>query len=308
MEGKWQRLSPPKHEGLPPLLYKFNTTSKSYAIYITDLTQLWREELSYKQVLKRAEEDNTTIDPGEDPGQFKVLLQKIEEALHNSPGSSMALTLGSGFETDSLHLQLSTRLPAPLKPLKWNVYLSREPYTASTNHLLLPLMREETDWEARQQTLLEHLKQKDWVLAKLFDKVEAMGIDLSTVFPGTSGLRGARKETSLEQAAKYIKGAAPFNEQAWLNDNQKSSESGLAASLLTAVIKSGPDDLGLKGLSPPPDKWWESLDGSRTIEVAPEPEESIEMESVTIQVPEDKKPMDIDTASEDEDNEFEVRA
>ena len=93
-----------------------------------------------------------------------------------------------------------------------------------------------------------------------------------------------------------------------MNDNQKSSESGLAASLLTAVIKSGPDDLGLKGLSPPPDKWWQSLDGSHTIEVAPEPEESIEMEPVTIQEPEDKKHMDIDTAPEDEDNEFEVRA
>lgn len=307
MEGEWQRLSLPKHEGLPPLLYKFNTASKSYEIYITDLTQLWREQLSYKQVLKRAEEDNTTVDPGEDPEQFKVLLQKINAALCSSPGSSMALTPGSGSKTDSLHLQLSIKLPAPLKPLKWNVYLSREPYTASTNHLLLPLMRAEKNWEARQQTLLEHLKQKDWVLAKLFDKIEAMGIDLSTIFPGTSGLRGTRNETSLAQAAKYIKGVAPFNEQAWLNHNQEPSEPGVAASLLTAISGSGPDESGLEGLSAPPDKWWESLDASCTIGVTPQPEGSEEEEPVTTKELGDTNQMDIDTASEDEDDEFEVR-
>lgn len=302
MESPWQRLSLPRQDGLPLLLFKLNTTPKSYEIYITDLTQLWREQLSYKQVLKRAEEDDTTIDPSEDPGQFAVLLQKIDEALRNSPGSSMALTPGPGREPDSLHLQLSIKLPGPLKPLKWNVYLSKRPYTESTDHLLLSLLREERNSEMRQRTLLEHLKQKDWVLAKLFDKIEAMGVDLSTIFPGTAGVRGARKETSLAQAAKYIKGVAPFDEREWLEDNQST----LGASLARAVSETASDESGLDGLHPPPDKWWESLDARNNVEETPEPEEN--REEPAPQEPETMKQMDIDTASEDEDDEFEVRA
>lgn len=289
-------------------------------MYITDLTQLWSEQLSYRQVLKRAEEDDTTIDPSEDAEQYNVLLQKVYEALHGSPESRMALTGGS--KADSLELSLSTNLPAPLEPLKWRLYLSKEPHTASTDHLLLPLLRAETGRESSQQTLLEQLKQKDWVLAKLFDKIEAMGIDLSTVFPGTSGLRGARKETSLAQAAKYIKGVAPFDEKAWLNELHKSSpELDLASNLITETW--GADASQDPGaLNPPPDKWWESLDARGTAAVTPEPEKrKAKPASAPAPAPEpepepepapapkassDTRQMDIDTASEDEEDEFEV--
>ena len=287
-------------------------------MYITDLTQLWSEQLSYRQVLKRAEEDDTTIDPSEDAEQYNVLLQKVDEALHGSPESKMALTGGS--KADSLELSLSTNLPAPLEPLKWRLYLSKEPHTASTNHLLLPLLRAETGRESSQQALLEQLKQKDWVLAKLFDKIEAMGIDLSTVFPGTSGLRGARKEPSLAQAAKYIKGVAPFDEKAWLGELHKSSpELGLASNLITetwgADVSQDPG-----ALNPPPDNWWESLDARVTAAVTPEPEKRKEKPAPkptparapepepapAPKAPSDTRQMDIDTASEDEEDEFEV--
>ena len=282
-------------------------------MYITDLTQLWSEQLSYRQVLKRAEEDDTTIDPSEDAEQYNVLLQKVDEALHCSPESKMALTGGS--KADSLELSLSTNLPAPLEPLKWRLYLSKEPHTASTNHLLLPLLRAERGRESSQQTLLEQLKQKDWVLAKLFDKIEAMGIDLSAVFPGTSGLRGARKESSLAQATKYIKGVAPFDEKTWLNELHKSSpELGLAFNLITETC--GADAFQDPGaLNLPPDKWWESLNARGTVPVTPEPEKrkakpAPEPEPERTLAPKalsDTRQMDIDTASEDEEDGFEVR-
>ena len=306
MQAKWQRLPIHKHEGLPPLLFKFISTSKGYEMYITDLTQLWSEQLSYRQVLKRAEEDDTTIDPSEDAEQYNVLLQKVDEALHGSPESKMALTGGS--KADSLELSLSTNLPAPLEPLKWRLYLSKEPHTASTNHLLLPLLRAETGRESSQQALLEQLKQKDWVLAKLFDKIEAMGIDLSTVFPGTSGLRGARKETSLAQAAKYIKGVAPFDEKVWLNELHKSSpELDLASNLITETLETDASQ-NLGALNPPPDKWWESLNARGTAAVTPEPEKrkAKRTPAPAPKAPSDTRQMDIDTASEDEEDEFEV--
>ncbi|ODM18916.1 hypothetical protein SI65_05533 [Aspergillus cristatus] len=301
--SKWQRLRLPEREGLPPLLYKYSGTSTGYEIYITDLTLLWSEQLSNRQIRKRADEDDTTIDPSEDSEQFKVLLQKIEEALRSSPGSSMALT--SGAKTDSLELHLTTKLPAPLRPLKWNIYLSKEPLTAATNHLLLPLLREEKDRELRQRTLLDQLKQKDWALGKLFDKIEAMGIELSTIFPGTSGLRGARKETSLAQAAKYIRGVAPFDEQAWLDETNKSSpESRLTSSILKEV--SGSDSASdLEKVHPPPDGWWESLDIHSTAAASPEPEERKQTSEPEPKATKDAGQMDVDTASEDDDDEFE---
>lgn len=302
--SKWQRLRLPKREGLPPLLYNYSGTSKGYEIYITDLTLLWSEKLSNRQIRKRADEDDTTIDPSEDSEQFRVLLQKIEEALRSNPGSSMALT--SGANTDSLELHLTTKLPAPLRPLKWNIYLSKEPLTAATNHLLLPLLREEKDRELRQRTLLDQLKQKDWVLGKLFDKIEAMGIELSTIFPGISGLRGARKQTSLAQAAKYIRGVAPFDEQAWLDETNKSSpESRLTSAILREV--SGPDSASdQEKVHPPPDGWWESLDIHSTAVVSPEPEERNETSEPEPKATKDADQMDVDTASEDDDDEFEV--
>ncbi|EYE98049.1 uncharacterized protein EURHEDRAFT_409360 [Aspergillus ruber CBS 135680] len=301
--SKWQRLRLPKREGLPPLLYKYSGTSKGYEIYITDLTLLWSEQLSNRQIRKRADEDDTTIDPSEDSEQFKVLLQKIEEALCNSPGSSMALT--SGAKPDSLELHLTMKLPAPLRPLKWNTYLSKEPITAATNHLLLPLLREEKDRESHQRTLLDQLKQKDWVLGKLFDKIEVMGIELSTIFPGTSGLRGARKETSLAQAAKYIRGVAPFDEQAWLDEMSKSSpESGLKSNILEEV--SGSDSASdLEKVHPPPDGWWGSLDIRSTAAASPEPEVRKETPEPKLSATKDTGQMDMDTASEDDDDEFE---
>lgn len=301
MSGKWQRLRLPSHKGLPTLLFKYISTPKSYEMYITDLAQVWSEQLSHKQILKRAEEDNTTIDPSEDSAQFKVLLQKVDEALRSSPGSSMNLTSGSG--TDSLELHLSTKLPSPLKPLQWDMYLFKEPHVASTNHLFLPLLREETGWESRQRTLLDQLKQKDWVLAKLFDKIEAMRIDLSTVFPATSGLRGARKESSLAQAAKYIKGVARFDEQAWLDEiNKVSPESGLAANLLTEIL--GADTSDPEQLNPPPYRWWESLDARGTVAVSPEPEQ----ETREKPAPKfSKEPVEMDVVTASDDDEFEVR-
>lgn len=302
--SKWQRLSLSGREGLPPLLYEYSGTSKGYEIYITDLTLLWSEQLSNRHIRKRADEDDTTIDPSEDSEQFKVLLQKIEEALCSSPGSSMALT--SGAKADSLELHLTTKLPAPLRPLKWNMYLSKEPLTAATNHLLLPLLREEKDRESHQRTLLDQLKQKDWVLGKLFDKIEVMGIELSTIFPGTSGLRGARKETSLAQAAKYIRGVAPFDEQAWLDEMSKSSpESGLTSNILKEV--SGSDSASdLEKVHPPPDGWWESLDIRSTAAASPEPEERKKTPDLEPKPTKDAGQMGVDTASEDDDDEFEV--
>ena len=255
MTTVWERLCLSNDEKTPPLLYKFISTAYTYEIYMTDLINVWTEQLSRQAILRRANEENTTIDPSEDAEQFGVLLQKIRDALHGETGSSA--TLNHRARGDSLELATYTKLPAPLEPLKWTLRLTKESPSASTSQLLLPLVMAEADWESRQQVLIEQLHKKDWVLEKLFDKIEAMGIDLGTIFPGTSGLRTGRKGTTLLQAARYIKGVAPFDEQAWRDETSKSSPHlGFAANIVKEVTGSGSTG-SFEGLDVPPDAWWE---------------------------------------------------
>ncbi|KAL2833203.1 XRCC4-like factor-domain-containing protein [Aspergillus pseudoustus] len=277
MTVKWQRLRLSNQGDAPPLLFKFSyNTATGYELYMTDLNYMWSERLDRKAILKRADDEDTTIDPSEDSEQFNVLLQKIGEGLQNTSESSSVLTpqkLPVGTRTPSttpgveyFQLTVASELPAPLRPLVWRLQLSRDPQSSTTNHLLLPLIRAEGDREARQQSLIEELNKKDWILAKLFDKIEAMEIDLSTIFPGTSGLKSAgRKGPTLAQAAKYIRGLAPFDEEIWLKEVSKSStDSGLAANIITAILGNQGSGQAVS-LQPPRDGWWDDLTDKPTI-------------------------------------------
>ncbi|KAB8257347.1 XRCC4-like factor-domain-containing protein [Aspergillus pseudonomiae] len=299
MSIKWQRLRITNRREIPPLLFKYSSTSKGYELYITDLTNIWSEHLNHQDILRRADENDTTIDPSENAEQFGVLLQKIEDALRSQPGSTVTLNHSSG---DSLELATSTQLPAPLQPLKWAAHLIKEPQSAATDQLLLPLIKAEADWESHQRSFIDQLHRKDWILAKLFDKIEAVGIDLSTIFPGISGLRTGQKGTTLAQAAKHIKGVAPFDEKVWLEEvSASASASGLAANILAeASTSSGPNRS--RNLEPPPDMWWEKLTVSKT---TPTPiREESELKKGR-EAPEDVLEADTDTATETEDDEFE---
>ncbi|KAE8145583.1 XRCC4-like factor-domain-containing protein [Aspergillus avenaceus] len=300
MSLKWQRLCLSKVENIPPLLFKYSPTPTSYELYITDLTNVWSEHMNRQNILKRAEEIATTIDPSEDPEQFKLLLQKIEDALRNQPGSSTEVSWSS--KTNSLELTITTELPSPFKPLKWSLYLSKEPQSSVTSQLFLPLVRAEADWESHQRTLIDQLHRKDWILGKLFDKIEAVGVDLSTIFPGTTGLRSGQKGTTLAQAAKYIKGVAPFDENAWFEEISKSSAgSGLAANILAEV--SSPDNTARPGvLNPPPDKWWENFTTTGAAAASVWKDNCIQMGT---QVSKRASADDTQSDTEIDDNEFE---
>ena len=253
MPSRWQRLHL-SQQGIPPLLFQYTWTRQAYEIHITDLTYIWSERLPRKAITKRAEEDATTIDPGEDQEQLDVLLEKIGEALQKGNESAI---LSSGAQTNSLEITTTTKLPSPLKPLKWSLKLSKEPLSSLTNTLLLPLLREEAEWESRQRLLLNQIKQKDYVLGKLFDKMETLGVDLGSIFPSAAGSRMSRKAITRSEAAKFVKGVAPFEEQTWLAERGLSHRVGLATNLLHEISESG-DSHALDTLTQS-HEWWHHL-------------------------------------------------
>ncbi|GKZ34112.1 hypothetical protein AbraIFM66950_004251 [Aspergillus brasiliensis] len=301
--SKWQKLHISNSAPAPLLLYRYTLFRDGYELYLTDLTYIWSERPNRQHILRRAVEDDATIDPSQDIDQFNILLEKLQEALDHEPGTSTVLRRGR--ENDTLHLTTSTSLPAPLEPLKWNFYLSREKQRFSTTQLLIPLIKAEACWELRQRDLIEHVKRKDWLLSKLFDKLEAVGLDLSTIFPGIPGLRASHKGSTQSQAAKYISGARPFDEDSWLDENNAiTSETGFASTILEETEDSTLDDnlLFLEDLSAPSEGWWRKMSTANN-----------NTEAVDARTPEDSTNMDTtdgaleteDDDDDDDDDEFE---
>ncbi|KAL4980319.1 XRCC4-like factor-domain-containing protein [Aspergillus desertorum] len=303
MPEKWQRLHLVADGDIPLILYRYSPVASGYELYMTDLNYIWAERLDRKAILKRAEEDNTPIDPSEDLDQFKVLLSKIQEGLENGPGSKVSLNPKTRGSAHTLELTVTSKLPAPLEPLIWKVFLSKEAQSSMTRHLLLPLINAEAEQEARQRSLVEELNRKDWVLAKLFDKFETLGIDLTTIFPGTSCIRAGHKGLTLTEMGKYIRGLAPFDEKSWREKISKSSSnSALSANIIAELSEGSRCSMQLDSLEPPPDGWWEGLTVSNNTTFTP----SDDNKKPTNNPSTDSLEKDTDTGSETGDNnEFE---
>lgn len=260
MSEKWHRLHLANRGDIPPLLYKYSPAFTGYELYMTDLNSMWSEHLDREAILKRADEDNTPIDPSEDLDQFKVLLTKIQEGLQSGPGSKVSLQPRTRGRDHTLELRVISKLPAPLEPLVWKVFLSKKAQSSMTRHLLLPLINAEAEQEARQRSLIQELNKKDWVLSKLFDKFETLGIDLTAIFPGASGIRAGRKGLTLTEMGRYIKGLAPFDEESWREEISKSSSGSVFSTNIVAELSEGsPNSTQLGLLKLPPDGWWEGL-------------------------------------------------
>ncbi|OAL70968.1 hypothetical protein A7D00_4630 [Trichophyton violaceum] len=213
MARNWERL-PLYSNSYPPLLFSYEPSSEGYEVFLTDLGHVWSESLSHKQIIDRAAKDDTSIDPSQDEDQYSVLLQKINDALHGSKGTSLCLSgRGAG---SSLRLSTTTKLPKPLEPLEWTLVLSKCSPSALTRHMLVPTLRSWLGIEAQQQSLCELLEEKDKIIGKLFDKIESSGLELSTVFPGMANIRHGQKRGSLfSQASKLVKGVSPFDKSSW---------------------------------------------------------------------------------------------
>lgn len=258
MSQHWARLRHSNETSVPPLLYKFKTTSKDYEFHVTDLTCLWSERLSLRDILQRAEDTGASIDPGEDPDQFDVLLEKIGDALRGSQGSRVAVN--PGMARDSLEIVTVTPLPEPLKPLRWTLFVSRQPPSELTRHLLLPLLKGEVERERRERVLLDRLKEKDWVIGKIFDKIDTIGLDLSALFPSVGGVRGPRKGSTFSHAAEYVKGVAPFDEGEWRRTTGNGESVVAVAADVTNQITDNAQASAIDDFQLPTGRWWENLD------------------------------------------------
>lgn len=218
--------------GIPNLLVSTDFTAQSYTIRITDLANMWTEYLEKKPIIMRGLKEDTSIDPTDGPDQIRKLLELLRAAFDpSSPehgDTSMVLSSGGSSEGDNvLSIHVTVILPGGLRPLKWPMYLTQSPPSAIATELVLPLIQAH---HARTQEITEMvatLRDKDGVIAKLVDKLEATGTGLEHIFTSLSG----RRKLTRAIAEERVKGLAPFREA----DFRKRS--------VAAHIEAGPGDI-----------------------------------------------------------------
>ncbi|KAI5927312.1 XLF-domain-containing protein [Camillea tinctor] len=210
----------PAFPDVPTLLVSTQFASTSYTIHVTDLANVWVESLDRKAICFRSLQEDISIDLSiNDPEQWAVFLQKLKAAFNpTSPDhhlSSLSLSASPGTNTvsqDGLTIYVTCVLPQPLKPLKWPVYLTKCPLPSVASELVLPLIQTHHIMTQDVQDLVQRLKEKDIVIAKLVDKLDAMSTGLEHVFNSLSG----KRKVTRAMAEDKIKGLAPFNEHEWI--------------------------------------------------------------------------------------------
>ncbi len=219
-EGPAWRTFPGTHPDIPALLVATTFGPSSYAVHLTDLTHMWAESLERRAICMRAFTENTTIDPSYDNEQMSVFLGKLRAALdassaeYNSTRVTLAASPYTGQGTgDSLILHVTATLPQGLEPLRWPLYLDRQPSSAVTSDLVVPLIHDRAARQRAGEHLMAALHDKDAVINKLVDKLEAMGSGVQSAFPTLIG----RRKISRQDLEQHVRGLAPFDEAAFRN-------------------------------------------------------------------------------------------
>lgn len=197
----------------PTLLIKCDFNSASYSVSLTDLTFMWTETLDRKQIIKRALNIETSIDPSEDASQMQLLLRHVRESLEGRDDTT--ITVHRDGNSAKLTLSASISLPSPLLPLIWPMHLIRASEAAFTNQFVLPSLSLCHLAKAQVNSLLQHIKEKDHAINKLTDKMQSDGSDLGRIFPGAPAGKLGSKFKSRETAAKSVKGLGEFDEDQW---------------------------------------------------------------------------------------------
>ncbi|KAI1282715.1 XLF-domain-containing protein [Xylaria sp. FL0933] len=261
--SKWHPL--PRFPALPALLASARFGESSYALYITDLANVWGEKLDRRGILLRSLQENTSIDLVDaDAEQWAVFLSKLNAAFdpaspdHRRTSLAIAAAAESHSKNrDGLTLRITCELPQPLEALKWPVHLAKCQPASLASELVLPLIQEQYVRSREAKDLMNQLKEKDAIISKLLDKLSTMNTPLDNIFNSLS----AKHAITRAAAEERIKGLAPFDEEKW-RSHRKIERPQDALGLLQSVF-GGPGfsqgtDMDL-GVSDTLNDWWAKL-------------------------------------------------
>jgi hypothetical protein len=178
------------------------------------MTHIWTESLDRRKIIQRAFAEDSCIDPSEGVDQLRYLLDAIHSALSGEDGTNLSLYSCAGDEKSRLQLRLSSPLPEPLLPLHWSIQLSLASQNLLTKELVFPYFAALSASICEASSLISLLKEKDHVITRLTAQLQAVGIDLVTVFPSAASSKLSMLN-SWDILAPTVKGLAGFEEETW---------------------------------------------------------------------------------------------
>ncbi|KAL1585632.1 hypothetical protein WHR41_06097 [Cladosporium halotolerans] len=270
--GSWSKLHH-SSDDLPSLLVKSSFSRDGYSVYLTDLSRIWIETLGREEIVARAKRLSCSIDPEEDDQQFQIFLDKIVEALEQKQGTSLSLSPSRNSE---LKLSLTAPLPASLPTFDWELILKRAADESIGHDLIFPLLHRAHQLNRNLEALIAELQAKDKIIAKITDRLETSGHDLTAVFPGVANVRLSRKKSQQEQLARHVRGLGRFDEAAFKAQVAQSEDGdGLSSESLNAIFASLPapsKDTKNQHFSA---DWWREIPPGQYVDL--NPAEDVEM-------------------------------
>ena len=258
MASPWKPLNLSLGPHVSSLLVKYDFEQSKYKVFLTDLTYIWTETLERKQIVKRALDIDTSIDPSESADQFHLLLRNIQKSLDGEEGTKLSISRVE--KSKQLKLHVVTQLPAPLSPLHWPILLTVASPEVFTAELILQCLSQQFVAKAQIDSLLQQLKDKDHVISKLTDRMHSDGTDFSRVFPGAIRSKVGANIGVRESAGKLVKGLSDFDEEHWRKTF--SSLLGLSAHLsdiIPRIFVPGSREILDINISYDQGDWWHQL-------------------------------------------------
>ncbi|TQN64994.1 Non-homologous end-joining factor 1 [Colletotrichum shisoi] len=212
----WRQLPVSSSTGLPNLLVSTSFSTAAYTIHVTDLANLWVESLDRKAIYKRSLNESTSIDPTDSDSNMRAFLSKIRSVFepshpdHDRASMTLSTTPSKEAGDEGLTLSITCELQN-MNPLEWPVYLQKCSRSDLATELVVPLAQAHSNGRRQVESLNEVIKQKDAIIMKLLDKLEATGTRLENVFTVLS----AKQKPTRKMAEDKVKGLAPFRPEEW---------------------------------------------------------------------------------------------
>ncbi|CEJ89236.1 hypothetical protein VHEMI05091 [[Torrubiella] hemipterigena] len=289
-----------------PLLVSFSKGSSEYTIQVTDLANVWVESLDRKSICIRAWNQDTSIDPSDTAENMSTFLKSLHSAVDSSvpghEGTSVQLARASSNEAGGKRLTLTVECKLPGFPdLKWPFHLKQEEPDAIARLLVIPLIQAQQARQHEAASLIQLLNQKDSVISKLADKLEATGTGLDQVFTALA----ARKSISRQAAEDKIKGLGPFKESKWKTDLNNELQEQQSLSDVTNSVFGGHTLLFTDSMTCDTTQslssWWQNFEPATSLAVRKKPDNSKPVTGTPSPAPQISK-------AGDSDDEFQVQS
>ncbi|KAF7680666.1 hypothetical protein GT037_002317 [Alternaria burnsii] len=215
----------PNGKHIPQLLIKPAFDLDSYMVHLTDLSNIWCEELDVYGIVKRAAQEQSPIEVSkQDTAQLVILLDNVEKSLASGEDAICRVTRN---DTDGITLHTSICLPEPLDRLTWTFNLQKRTSATLKNELILPLLVSSHIQNERITALISTVTEKDRAISRLIDQFDSNNVDLAAAFPSIGGTKTGRKVVKREQAAKHVPALRPFREAAWRQETEQLEDANL---------------------------------------------------------------------------------